>query len=101
MIISHKPTFVMARKDPILDTIEKKVKEDSMETWQWVQRLEDLLKICALKDLLKEAMTSITWHCTTKGPNLHVAQAHLERSPTTLHVIIFKVDHLVKQLRGV
>jgi hypothetical protein len=91
----------MAKKDPILDTIEKKVKEDSMETWQWVQRLEDLLKICAFKDLLKETMTSIAWHCTTKGPNLHVAQAHLERSPTTLHVIIFKVDHLVKQLRGV
>jgi hypothetical protein len=31
MTIGHKPTFVMARKDPILDTIEKKVKEDSME----------------------------------------------------------------------
>ncbi len=31
MVVSHKPTFVMAKKDPILDTIEKRVKEDSME----------------------------------------------------------------------
>jgi hypothetical protein len=31
MTISHKPTFVMARRNPILDTIEKKVKEGSME----------------------------------------------------------------------
>jgi hypothetical protein len=31
-IVNHKPTFVMARKDPIRDTIEKKVKEDTMET---------------------------------------------------------------------
>jgi hypothetical protein len=29
--INHKPTFVMARRDLILDTIEKRVKEDSME----------------------------------------------------------------------
>jgi hypothetical protein len=28
--ISHKPTFVMARRDPILDTIDKRVQEDSM-----------------------------------------------------------------------
>ncbi len=32
-IVSHKPTFVMARRDLILDTIQKRVKEDSMETW--------------------------------------------------------------------
>jgi hypothetical protein len=30
-IISHKLTFVMARRDLILDTIEKRVKEDSLE----------------------------------------------------------------------
>ncbi len=30
-IINHKLTFVMVRRDPILDTIEKKVKENSME----------------------------------------------------------------------
>ncbi len=35
MIISHKPTFVMARKDPIPNTIEKRVKEDSMEARLW------------------------------------------------------------------
>jgi hypothetical protein len=33
MIVNHKPTFVMARKDPISNTIEKRVKEDSVETW--------------------------------------------------------------------
>jgi hypothetical protein len=35
-------TYVMARKDPISYTIEKKVK-DSMEAWLWTHRLEDLL----------------------------------------------------------
>jgi hypothetical protein len=30
-IVNHKPTFVMAKRDPILDTIEKRVKED---TWK-------------------------------------------------------------------
>jgi hypothetical protein len=30
--INHKPIFAMAIKDPILNTIEKRVKEDSMET---------------------------------------------------------------------
>jgi hypothetical protein len=35
MAISHKPTFVMAKKDLIPDTIEKRVKEDSMETQHW------------------------------------------------------------------
>jgi hypothetical protein len=32
MVVSHKSTFVMARKESILDTIEKRVKEDPMET---------------------------------------------------------------------
>jgi hypothetical protein len=35
MTISHNPIFIMAKWDPILDTIEKRVKEDSMETWLW------------------------------------------------------------------
>jgi hypothetical protein len=30
-IISHKLIFVMARRDPISNTIEKRVKEDSIE----------------------------------------------------------------------
>jgi hypothetical protein len=34
-IVNHKLTYVMARRDPILDTIEKKVKEDSMEARLW------------------------------------------------------------------
>jgi len=80
----------MARKDPILDNFFKRVKEDSMETQQGVQRLEDLLENYALKDVLKEAMTLITLHCTTKGPNLDVAQAHIGRSPTTLRTTIFR-----------
>ncbi len=50
--ISHKPTFVMARKDPILDTIEKRVKEDSMEARLWAQRLEDLLESFVVKDIV-------------------------------------------------
>ncbi len=33
--ISHKLTFVMARKDHVPDTIEKMLKEDSMETRLW------------------------------------------------------------------
>lgn len=40
-------------------------------------------KLC-IQGLIEEVMTSISWHCTTRGPNLHVVQAHLERSPTTL-----------------
>ncbi len=31
MTISHKSTFVMAKRDPIPNTIEKRVNEDSME----------------------------------------------------------------------
>jgi hypothetical protein len=42
----------MARKDPILDTIEKRVKEDSMEARLWAQKLEDLLESCAIKDIV-------------------------------------------------
>jgi hypothetical protein len=64
--INHKPTFVVARRDPILHTIEKRVKEDSMEAWLWAQRLEDLLESRVVKDIVKEAMTSISWHYTTK-----------------------------------
>ncbi len=33
-IVSHKPTFVMVRRNPILDTVEKRV-WDSMETRLW------------------------------------------------------------------
>ncbi len=58
--ISHKSTFVMARRDLIMNTIEKKVKEDSMEAQMWAQRLEDLLENCLVKDVVKEAMTSIS-----------------------------------------
>ncbi len=60
MIVSHKSTFVMANMDPILDTVEKKVKENSMEAWVWAQRLKDLLESCAIKDVVKEVMTSIS-----------------------------------------
>ncbi len=35
MAVCHKPTFVMARRDPISNTIEKRVKEDSMEAQLW------------------------------------------------------------------
>jgi hypothetical protein len=31
-IDNHKPTFVMVKRDLILDMIEKRMKEDSMET---------------------------------------------------------------------
>jgi hypothetical protein len=84
MAISHKPTFVMARRDPILDMVEKRLKEDSMEAQMWVQRLEDILESYAVKDVVKEVMTLVSWHCTTEGPNLHVAKAHMGRTPTTL-----------------
>ncbi len=82
--ISHKLTFVMAKSDPILGMVEKRVKEDSMEARLWAQRLEDLLESYVVKDVLKEAMTSISWRCSIKGPNLHVAKAHMGRTPTTL-----------------
>jgi hypothetical protein len=88
----------MARRDLILDTIENKVKEDSMEARLWAQRLEDLLESCVIKDIIKETITSISWHCISKGPNLHVAKAHLGRISMTLRDVIFKVDHLVRQL---
>jgi hypothetical protein len=84
----------MAKRDLIVNIIEKKVKEDSMEA----KRLEDLLERCVVKDVVKEAMTSISWHCTTKMLNLHVAKAHLERTPIALRVVILKTNHLVKQL---
>jgi uncharacterized protein (DUF2132 family) len=85
----------MARKDPILDTVEKRVKEDPMEA----QRLEDLLESYVVKDVVKETMTSISWRCTTKRPNLHVVKTHLGKTPMALQVAIFRVDHLVKYLR--
>jgi hypothetical protein len=81
---NHKSTFVMARRDFIPNTIEKKVKEDSMEARMWGQRLEDLLESCVVEDVIKEAMTSISWCCTTKRPNLHVAKVHLGRTPIAL-----------------
>jgi hypothetical protein len=74
----------MAKSDPILGMVEKRVKEDSMEARLWAQRLEDLLESYVVKDVLKEAMTSISWRCSIKGPNLHVAKAHMGRTPTTL-----------------
>jgi hypothetical protein len=94
--ISHKPTFCHGHKGPYTNTIEKRVKEDSMEAWLWAQRLEDLLESCAVKDVVQEVMTPISWHCTTKGPNLHVAKAHFERTPTTLQATFFRTNHLVK-----
>ncbi len=35
MAVSHKSTFVMAKRDHISDTIKKRAKEDSMEAWMW------------------------------------------------------------------
>ncbi len=98
-IVSHKLIFVMVRRDPILDTIEKRVKENPMEAQLWAQRLENLLESSTIKDVVKETMTSISWCCTTKGPNLHVAKAHLAKTPMALQVAIFRVDHLVRQFR--
>jgi hypothetical protein len=96
MVISHKPTFVMARRDPISNTVERRVKEDSMEARLWAQRLEDLLESCIVKDVVKEAMTSVSWRCTTEGPNLHVAKTHMGRTPTALRAAIFRTNHLIK-----
>jgi hypothetical protein len=55
----------MTKIDPILDTIKKRVKVDSMEA-----RLEDVLESCVVKDVVKETMKLISWCYTTKGPNL-------------------------------
>jgi len=97
MAINHKLTYVMARNF-ILDTIEKRVKEDSMEARLWAQRLEALLESYVVKDIIKETMTSIScWHCRTKGPNLHVAKAHLGRISMTLQDVISKANHLIRQ----
>lgn len=52
--VNHKPTFVMAKKDPIPNTIFKKVKENFMETQQWAQRLEDSSESYAFKDVLNK-----------------------------------------------
>jgi hypothetical protein len=72
----------MARRDPIPNTIEKRVKENSMEARLWTQRLEDLLESYAVKDVIKEAMTLIIWCCITKGPTLHVVKAHFGKTPS-------------------
>jgi len=82
--ISHKLTFVMAKSDAISNTVEKKVKEDYMEACLWAQRLESYV----VNDVVKEAMTSISWRCSIKGPNLHVVKAHMGRTPTTLQATI-------------
>jgi hypothetical protein len=58
--------------------------------------LEDLLESCVVKDVVKEAMISVRWHCAIEGPNLHVAKAHMGRIPTTLQVAIKKINHLIK-----
>jgi hypothetical protein len=84
MAISHKSTFVTARRDFISYIIKKRVKEDFMEAQLWAHRLEDLLESCVVKDVVKETMTSISWSYTTKGPNLHVAKMHFGKTPTTL-----------------
>jgi hypothetical protein len=50
----------MAKSDPISGMVKKRVKEDSMEACLWAQRLEDLLESYVIKDVVKEAMTSIS-----------------------------------------
>jgi hypothetical protein len=35
MAINYKLTFVMTKRDPVLDTIKKRVKEDSTEARLW------------------------------------------------------------------
>jgi hypothetical protein len=50
----------MARRNLISDTIEKKVKEDSMDAQLWAHRLEDLLESYAVNDIIKETMTLIS-----------------------------------------
>jgi len=82
----------MAKSDAILNTVEKKVKEDSTEAHLWAQRLESYV----VNDVVKEAMTSISWCCSIKGPNLHVAKAHMGKTPTTLQATTFRVNHLVR-----
>ncbi len=59
-VVGHKPTYVMARRNLISDTIEKKVKEDSMDAQLWAHRLEDLLESYAVNDIIKETMTLIS-----------------------------------------
>jgi hypothetical protein len=95
-IVSHKLIFVMAKRDPILNTIEKRVKDDSMETRLWAQRFGDLFESCAFKGVLKETMMSISWCCRTKGPNLHVIQAHLKRGLKHYEILFFYAIHLVR-----
>jgi hypothetical protein len=67
-----------------------------MEAWLWAQRLEDLLESCAVKHVVKGAMTSISWCCTIKRPNLHVAKVHFKRTLMELWVVIFRANHLVR-----
>jgi hypothetical protein len=43
----------MAKSNPILGMVEKKVKEDSMEACLWAQRLEDLLESYVVEDVVK------------------------------------------------
>jgi hypothetical protein len=78
-IISHKPTFV--RRGPIPNTIEKRVKEESMETQLWAHRLEDLLDSCVIKDVVKEAMASINWCCATKKAKFACGQSTFRKDP--------------------
>jgi hypothetical protein len=51
------------------------------------------------KGLLYEAMNVIGWCYATKGPNLHVVQAHLGKNPMVLHVVIFRANRVIKQLQ--
>jgi len=35
-VVNHKPSFVMAKEDPILDTIDNKSKDNTIKIWQWM-----------------------------------------------------------------
>jgi hypothetical protein len=41
-MVSHKPTFVITRRDPISNMIKNRVKDNIIKTWQWTKKLQDV-----------------------------------------------------------
>lgn len=76
--------------------IKNRVQGNIIETQYGTKMLQDLQDGCVLKGLLHETMNSMAWHHIMKVPNLHMAQAHIDNNPMSLHAIIFKATHLVK-----
>jgi hypothetical protein len=64
-MVHHKPTFVLTRRDPILNMVKNRVKDNIIETWQWTKKLQDIQDGCVLNGLASHNETTKFAHGTS------------------------------------